>query len=413
MSVSDAFPASDLLAQPEQYLLSSEQPLSRVHDALLLDLDGTTYLGKIAAPNAPEGLAQAKAHGAHAMYLTNNSGRSPEVVAQHLCSIGIPTNPADILNSSQVAAYKAKELLPAGAKVLLIGAEGLYRAFEDSGFEIVACADDAPDAVIQGLSEQATWAQLSEGVLAIHNHSALHIATNLDATIPKERGPMIGNGSFVACISNATGSKPINCGKPEPTMFEIGAQAAHAQRPLAVGDRLDTDIAGAVAAHVPSFHVLTGVSLARDIMLAEPDRRPSYLGIDMLDLNTPHPQACRRSLHDILPALSGEADGHATDADTSCTDSYAWVCGTASAWLAHSDPADTHSNMIVRIADGSDCRDIPLNARDRASRSSQSPAPMDISLNEYRALVCALWEAFDSGVIRRDGVDLPEFRVRR
>ena len=226
------------------YLSASEQPLSSIHDVLLLDLDGTTYLGAVAAPNAPQALAEAKKAGARTMYLTNNSGRSPQVVADHLSSIGIATAPSEVLNSSQVAARTAEKLLPSGAKVLLIGGEGLRAAFAQTSFCIVTCADDKPQAVVQGLSESVGWAELSEAALAISKHGAMHIATNLDATLPRERGEMIGNGSLVACISNATGTTPINCGKPEPAMFSIGSEIAQARKPLAVGDRLNTDIAG-------------------------------------------------------------------------------------------------------------------------------------------------------------------------
>jgi hypothetical protein len=54
--------------------------------------------------------------------------------------------------------------------------------------------------------------------------------------------------------------------------------------PLVVGDRLDTDIAGANAAHLPSLLVLTGVSTAQDAVRAEAGQRPTYLGHDVRGL---------------------------------------------------------------------------------------------------------------------------------
>ena len=387
---------------PPAYLKHSSKPLSEAYDALLLDLDGTTYLGKVAAPYAPEALAAAKSRGAACIYLTNNSGRSPQVVAAHLSEIAIPTEPSEVMNASQVAERHARTILPAGAKVLLVGGEGLRKAFANSIFEVVESADDCPDAVVQGLNEAATWADLSEAVLAIHR-GAIHIATNMDATIPKERGPMVGNGSFVACVSNATGSKPINCGKPEPLMFQMGAERVGASHPLAIGDRLNTDFQGAVAAGIDSFHVLTGISQAREILLAAPNERPSYLGIDLREVNQPHPAVTR---HLARMPLS-ELDPMPT-----------WRCG---AWQASvmpvtqpavAYPAD--SALIIEHVGDDDPKAILLSPRPRKpGKNATDAAGVTLALNAYRAAACAMWEAADTGLIDRERVALPEINVVR
>ena len=49
-----------------------------------------------------------------------------------------------------------------------------------------------------------------------------------------------------------------------------------------VGDRLDTDIAGANRAGLPSLLVLTGVSRPRDLFAARPELRPTFVGRDLL-----------------------------------------------------------------------------------------------------------------------------------
>lgn len=395
------------MSVPAGYLSASEQPLSSLHDVLLLDLDGTTYLGSVAAPNAPQGLKEAKEAGARTMYLTNNSGRSPQVVAEHLTSIGIPTEPSEVLNSSQVAARTAEQLLPPEAKVLLIGGEGLHAAFAETSFCIVASADDKPQAVVQGLSESVGWAELSEGVLAISRHGAVHIATNLDATLPRERGEMVGNGSLVACISNATGTTPINCGKPEPAMFLIGSEIAQAHRPLAVGDRLNTDIAGAVAAGIPSFHVLTGVSDARAIMAADPAQRPSYLGIDLLDLNESQPAVTRKE-NELPLAPDQYSTGH-------------WVCGAWTAWVADGyicidgdEYVCTHPEVAAHIQG---VVMIPLEPKNKRHsqhvRKRMRDGKVLLTLDAYRAAVCAMWEAVDRAMVDSSALQLPEIEIVR
>lgn len=391
--------------RPNRYLLSSSAALSSAYDTLLLDLDGTTYLGALPAPNAPAGLAAAKANGARAMYLTNNSGRPPAVVAAQLDELGIPTAPEEVLNSSQVAEMVAEQMLPPGTRVYLSGGEGLREAFADSPFTVVASADEHPEAVVQGLNEQTTWRELSEAVLALAKGASVHLATNLDATIPKERGPMIGNGSFVACVQNATGSHPINCGKPERHMFDMAVLRAQAKRPLAVGDRLDTDLAGAVAAGIPGFHVLTGVSSARDVLWAIPAQRPSFLGVDLRDLNEPHPPVAPTAL---TPSPAPDAPArnwwHCGGWAAAVKEGALYIDGTDYAAAGGVMPAGISTNVRLSLTP----RDT-----DPPADAAVTPAPVMLTLDAYRAAACAMWEAADQAYFDRSRVTLPEITVIR
>ena len=105
--------------------------------------------------------------------------------------------------------------------------------------------------------------------------------TNADATLPSARGPLPGNGAMVTAVRLAAGTDPHVVGKPAPTLFRAAAARLRAERPLVVGDRLDTDIAGAAAAGFPSLLVLTGVSTAADLLAAPPELRPTYVARDL------------------------------------------------------------------------------------------------------------------------------------
>jgi hypothetical protein len=142
---------------------------------------------------------------------------------------------------------------------------------------------DGPVAVIQGLSMTIGWPDLAEAALAIRS-GALWVTSNLDATLPTERGLLPGNGSLVAALRTATGSEPLVAGKPAPALMHDALARGDFASPLVVGDRLDTDIAGANAADLPSLMVLTGVNDARDALYAVPDQRPTYLGADLRSL---------------------------------------------------------------------------------------------------------------------------------
>ncbi len=249
------------------------------HDALLLDLDGTLYRGSQAVPGAPEALAAAAARGLGLAYLTNNASRSSTAVAEQLNEIGFRVSPEDIVTSAQVAARLLSRRLTRGARVLVLGSPALVAEVDAAGLTPIDTADGAA-AVVQGFSPDLGWHQLAEGGLAIRA-GALWVATNVDPTLPTERGLLPGNGSLVAALQRATGADPEVAGKPRPPMFRAAIERSGSRRPLMVGDRLDSDIAGANASGLPSLLVLTGVSDARDLLDAPAEHRPDYVAADL------------------------------------------------------------------------------------------------------------------------------------
>ncbi len=351
-------------------LWGSEVPLAEAFDAALFDLDGVVYRGPLAVDHAPEAIARARDAGMATVFVTNNANREPGTVAEHLTGIGVPSTPSDVLTSSQVAAaLLAAELAP-GARVLAVGGPGLTTALRDAGFTLVGSAEDAPDAVVQGFAPGVGWTQLTEAAYAVRG-GARFVATNLDLTIPTERGIAPGNGALVAVVRAASGVEPLSAGKPQPAMFLQAASRAGAERPLVVGDRLDTDLAGAVAAGQAGLLVLTGVSDARDLVLAEPGERPRFVALDLRGLLVAHPGP--------EPDPSG-----------------AWVCRGATARVL----PDAGGVLIVE-ADGTQVT-VPAS-------SAGAGEVVEISLDALRALCCAAWQAADAGAPLRD---LPAVRVR-
>ncbi|WP_250445756.1 HAD-IIA family hydrolase [Actinotalea sp. C106] len=269
-------------------LLEVLTPLAELHDLALVDLDGVAYRGPEPIAHASESLVAARAAGMGLVFVTNNASREPESVARQLSELGIPAEPADVMTAAQAAAMVLTDLVPSGARVLVVGGAGLLTAVRAAGFVVVESADDEPDAVVQGFSPELGWARLAEAAYAVQR-GALHVVSNRDLTLPNERGFAPGNGALVNAVVAATGAEPVSAGKPGPTMFRLAVERAQAQRPLVIGDRLDTDLAGARAADYPGLHVLTGVSSARDAVLSEAGERPSLLGVDLRCLLEPHP----------------------------------------------------------------------------------------------------------------------------
>jgi glycerol-1-phosphatase len=269
-------------------LLGTAKPLAQTYDVALLDLDGVVYIGEHAVPGAPEALASARALGMRLAFVTNNAARPPATVAGHLTDLGIVATPEEVINSAQAAAHHLAEMLPAGARVLVVGTVGLDQALTERGLRPVYSADEQPAAVVQGYSPDLTWAQLAEGAVAIRS-GVPWVATNVDPTVPSPRGPLPGNGSMVAALRHATGITPVVTGKPDPMMHRESVQRSRAQNPLVVGDRLDTDIEGANAVGCASLFVLSGVTSTRDLIAAAPLMRPTYLARDVGGLLEAHP----------------------------------------------------------------------------------------------------------------------------
>ncbi|MBX9245286.1 HAD-IIA family hydrolase [Actinotalea ferrariae] len=320
-------------------LQSCESTLATAFDVALVDLDGVAYRGPEPIPFAAESLGDARAAGMGLVFVTNNASREPETVAEHLTTLGIPTGPDEVMTAAQAAAAVLAGRLQPGARVLVVGGAGLVTAVRGAGFEVVSSADDEPVAVVQGFAPEVGWTQLAEAAYAVQR-GAWYVVSNLDRTLPNERGIAPGNGSLVGVVRAATGVEPVSAGKPEPTMFTLAAQRRGAARPLVVGDRLDTDLGGARAAGMPGLHVLTGVSSARDAVLAVPGERPAFLGADL------------RSLH-VSHAAPVPEDGW-------------WACGGAAATV----------------------RDGRLELRDDATGD-----PLDVA----RAACAAVWSAQDDG----------------
>lgn len=253
------------------------------HDALLLDLDGTVWEGGRPLQRVVDVINSC---GVPAVYVTNNASRSPGGVVEMLGKIGLETDVEHVVTSAQAVLTLAAQELPAGSRVLVVGADSFRALAREAGFSVVSSAEDKPAAVFQGMSREVGWNQLSEAAYALHAGARFY-ASNMDTSLPTERGLAVGNGSMVAAVVSATGVEPTSAGKPEPAMFKLAANKVASKKPLAVGDRLNTDIAGGNAAAMNTFHVLTGVSGELELIEAPAPLRPNFIGAGFHELSLP------------------------------------------------------------------------------------------------------------------------------
>ncbi|MGW7200933.1 HAD hydrolase-like protein [Streptomyces chryseus] len=273
---------------------TSARALREAYDTALLDLDGVVYAGGVAVPHAVDALGVAREGGMHLAYVTNNALRTPDAVAEHLTELGVPAEASDVITSAQAVARLIADQVPAGARVLVVGGDGLRVALRERGLVPVESAEDDPVAVVQGYGgPDLAWGRFAEASYAVAR-GLPWFASNTDLTIPSARGIAPGNGAAVEVVRIATGAEPQVAGKPLPPMHRETILRTGAERPLVVGDRLDTDIEGANVGGVDSLLVLTGVTDAAQLLAAAPKYRPTYVDADLRGLLTGQPEVAGR-----------------------------------------------------------------------------------------------------------------------
>lgn len=269
------------------WLLAADPPIAS-HDGVLVDLDGVVYIGEQAIGNAVAGLAKVRQAGLRVVFITNNASRSPELVAERLRGFGVPADPRDVVTSAQAAARLVRDRCGPGSRVLVTGSRALRDEIDAAGLCAVQGADEQPAAVVQGFDPALGYPDLAEAALAVRA-GAFWVATNEDSTLPDTRGMLPGNGALVAAVATATGRRPLVAGKPSRFLFEEALRRAGLRNPIVVGDRPETDVAGARAAGLTSLLVLSGVTTPAELLEAPEQQRPTYLAQDLLGLFDEHP----------------------------------------------------------------------------------------------------------------------------
>jgi glycerol-1-phosphatase len=268
---------------------TSEEALSGAYDLAMLDLDGVVYVSGDAVPGASDHLAAARAAGMRLAFITNNAARPPAQVAAHLNELGIEASTQDVVTSAQAAARVLVDRVGTGASVVCLGSDGLREALLATGLTPVGVEDDAV-AIATGYGPEVRWSAIMRAAVRIRE-GLPWVASNTDATIPTAFGVAPGHGVQVDMLRRFAGVDPVVAGKPERPLLDETVRRVGGQRPLMVGDRLDTDIEGARRVGVDSLLVLTGVTGLPELVAAAPAERPTYIAPDLAGLLVAHQAA--------------------------------------------------------------------------------------------------------------------------
>lgn len=244
----------------------------------LIDLDGTIYLGKEPIPAGKRFVEALQTKGLPFLFVTNNTTRSPQVVANRLAQeFDIHVGPETIYTASLATIDFMKDDAK-GKKVFVIGEAGLIDLILEAGF---AWDETNPDYVVVGLDNDVTYEKFVLATLAIQK-GATFIGTNPDKNIPTERGLLPGAGSLIAMVETATQTPPIFIGKPEAIIMDKAVDHIGLQKEdvIMVGDNYDTDICSGIRNGIDSLLVLSGFTPKAAVPLLPV--APTYV-LDSLD----------------------------------------------------------------------------------------------------------------------------------
>ena len=267
------------------------RPLIARYDTVLLDLDGCVWVGDALTPDAVEAIAALRAAGRGVAFVTNDARSSAEELTRKLWGLGVRASAEEVVTVGGALQHVLHEE-HTGRSAFVIGAPAVHRHVADAGLRIVngtAFASRAEVVVVAG-HEGFSYDELRTATQAALRGAAI-VATGRDPTFPMDDGPWPGTGAVLAALEYATGETARSVGKPDAQLHLTALDRLGVERPppapgdaspvcddpgagvpgpppgarrrsrvLAIGDRLDADVAGAHAAGIDAALVLTGAT---------------------------------------------------------------------------------------------------------------------------------------------------------
>ena len=256
---------------------------------LIIDMDGVLWHGDQAMPGLEIFFQTLRDLQIRFILATNNASLTTAQYVAKLARMGVTVSKDEILTSGiATAIYLTNHEDPATTRVYVLGEDGAKQPLLDRGFTLTdlyqlntpSTPNQGANIVVCGKDQTLTWDKLATATLNIRA-GAKFIGTNADTTLPTEYGITHGNGAILAAIQVATGVEPIIIGKPEPIIYQQAMALLNTDpsETVAIGDRLETDILGAVRTGIRSLMVLTGVSSQSDLDLS--DYQPTWVMPDI------------------------------------------------------------------------------------------------------------------------------------
>jgi len=252
-------------------------------DGLVCDLDGVIYRGDRAIGGAADAIDSLRAAGVRVLYCTNNSRSTIEQYIERLAGFGLKVTPDEIITSAVVTADVLQDRGFSGKTAIVVGGDGIKKALSDVCISVKEDpAVDKADLVVVGWDPTFDYGAMKRAADAVRSGAAF-IATNDDAAFPAPDGLWPGAGAILASIETASGGKAEVMGKPRAPMLDAVAVRLEGCKSVAViGDRPETDLAGAPERGWTTILVLSGVTRREDVEALTP--RPDLVLDSIADL---------------------------------------------------------------------------------------------------------------------------------
>lgn len=245
-------------------------PLVRSYDQLILDLDGSVWIGGEPTPRAPEAIAALREAGKRIAFVTNNSRLSAEEYVRELWGIGVQASAGDVVTVGGAMQHLLAETRQRRT-AFVIGTQAMVDHVADAGLKVLNGTDLASrsEVVVLAGTDELTYEDLRVAALAVRRGADL-LATSRDPTYPRPDGPAPGTGAILAAVETASGRAGSIVGKPEPQLLLTALDRLGEARTLVVGDRLDADIAAANRVGLDAVLVMTGTDPPSDEQIHDP-----------------------------------------------------------------------------------------------------------------------------------------------
>jgi len=258
------------------------QELARLQQlrGLIIDMDGVLWHGDVPLPGLHKFFEVLRRREIKFVLATNNNTETPDGFASKARRLGVEVAPEQVITASIATVHYLQATYPPGSRVYVVGEAPLKELITVAGFTL---AETDVVAVVATMDRQLTYDMLKRATLLIRG-GAEYIGTNPDACYPTPEGIVPGAGAILAAISASSDRLPTIMGKPESWVFKICMEqmGLGLEDVASLGDRLNTDIAGAQRLGLKSILVLSGICTPAE--LASSSIQPTWVfqGIDEL-----------------------------------------------------------------------------------------------------------------------------------
>jgi HAD superfamily hydrolase (TIGR01458 family) len=220
---------------------------------ILLDIDGVLYVGDEPIHGAHQALLELRELGAGVRLMTNTTSRSRRAVHEHLLGLRFDVSLEEVLTPAAMAERHCHERGYGSVSVLV--SEGLREDL--AALESSSLGPDVDAVILGDLGDGFTPEVLNAVFRALMDGAEL-VALQHNRYWRRADGLALDVGAYSAALEYASGTEAVTVGKPARAFFQAAMADLGLERGVMIGDDLEADVGGAMAAGLAGVLVRTG-----------------------------------------------------------------------------------------------------------------------------------------------------------